>query len=351
MTTAHPHKVLVARLLDELAAAAPGDVEQVLRRHCHPDAVWEVFHPFNTLTGIEAAAQGFWRPLKESFPDYGHRLGMIIAGQYRGGSWVSTLGHVLGSFAEPWVGIPPTHRPCFLRLGLQVRLEDDLVREAYVLLDVVDVMRQAGHYPFRAMPGTPEQWPMPPVSPSPDPFGTDPESGKRNLASVMEMQEELGFGDDLFDIEHSPRWHKNMNWYGPSGIGSTRGQRGFDDHHGALFVQAFPDAAVYVPETGGFAREAEQLIEVGDGPYVVTCGWPSLIATHSGAGFLGQVPSHQVITMRVADWYRADNDGLLIDNWVMIDLLDVLSQTGYDVLDDLSYLVDPTKPRWPPPRP
>ena len=51
--------------------------------------------------------------------------------------------------------------------------------------------------------------------------------------------------------------------------------------------------------------------------------------------------------MRVADWYRADEDGKLIDNWVMIDLLDILSQAGLDVLDDVRYVADPTLPRWP----
>jgi hypothetical protein len=52
----------------------------------------------------------------------------------------------------------------------------------------------------------------------------------------------------------------------------------------------------------------------------------------------------RTVDMRVADWYRTDRDHLLIDNWVMLDVLHVLSQLGYDVLDDMRFLVDPLTP-------
>jgi hypothetical protein len=54
--------------------------------------------------------------------------------------------------------------------------------------------------------------------------------------------------------------------------------------------------------------------------------------------------------MRVADWYRTDDNHLLIDNWVLIDIPHILYQAGLDVLDDLCYFADPTLPRWPPSR-
>lgn len=133
---------------------------------------------------------------------------------------------------------------------------------------------------------------------------------------------------------------------GDADVSQNVGQRGFDEHHCALFVQAFPDAADYGPATGGFAPAHHDLLRLGDGRFAVTGGWPQLIATHTGGGFLGQVPSGRVVTMRVADWYRADGAGLLIDNWVMIDVLDMLAQMGYDVLDDVRHFADPSQRRW-----
>jgi len=38
--------------------------------------------------------------------------------------------------------------------------------------------------------------------------------------------------------------------------------------------------------------------------------------------------------MRVMDFYRREGD-LIVENWVPIDMIHVLLQTGYDVFDEL----------------
>jgi hypothetical protein len=55
-------------------------------------------------------------------------------------------------------------------------------------------------------------------------------------------------------------------------------------------------------------------------------------------------PTGRTVDMRVADWYRTDRNHLLIDNWVMIDVLHVLGQLGHDVLDDMRFFVDRLTP-------
>lgn len=351
MTDVHAaNKHLVARMLHTVAGAPVGGSRSVLADYCHEDAVFEVFHPFNTLTGLDDAAESFFEPLKAAFPDYEQRLGLCIAGSYEGRDLVSTLGHVLGTFSHPWVGIPPTHGLTYLRFGLNAVVVDGKIAKAYVLLDLVDVLRQAGHYPFRVMPGSAEQWPLPPLDTGATTRSYDAELGATTLRVVLEMQDGLGSGTDLADhvdnVEHSPHWHENMNWYGPAGIGSTRGQRGFDDYHGALFIQAFPDRGGFERAPGGPEDAPGHYIQAGDGHFGVTGGWPSLEGTHTGGQWLGLPPTGRRIEMRVADWYRTDHDHKLIDNWVLIDTLHILDQMGYDVLDDLTYIVDPTKPRW-----
>ena len=44
--------------------------------------------------------------------------------------------------------------------------------------------------------------------------------------------------------------------------------------------------------------------------------------------------------MRVADWYRLDDDDKIIDNWVMMDVPHILQQMGLDLFHDLKFRVD-----------
>ena len=345
-------KLFVAAFLDELSACAPGELSAVLARACHPDAVWRIFHPFGVIAGTEAAASQFWAPLKAAFPDHEHRLGFLVAADYEGAAWVATLGHVMGNFSAPWLGLPATHGLAFVRFALNVELREGRIAQAYVLFDLVDLMRQAGFYPFRRMPGSAEQWPMAPLSAG-GPLGAhDRVLGAETLRIVREMQTGLGKGDDLKDLakargNHSHHWHENMNWYGPAGIGSSRGQKGFLDYHGALFIQAFPDRAGIVRDPEGPQERPGHYIRGGDGRFAVTAGWPSLYGTHLGGGWLGLPPSGRRVEMRVADWYRIDASDKIIDNWVMIDIPHIAHQAGLDIFDDLRFAADPTLPRWP----
>jgi hypothetical protein len=72
-------------------------------------------------------------------------------------------------------------------------------------------------------------------------------------------------------------------------------------------------------------------IRIGDGPYSVTGGWPSVFAMHSGGDFLGVGPTGRPVTMRVMDFYL-HHEGLIRENWVPLDILDLLRQMGVDVL-------------------
>ena len=68
-----------------------------------------------------------------------------------------------------------------------------------------------------------------------------------------------------------------------------------------------------------------------DGDYVAFCGWPSMHATVSGDGWMGIAPSDKDIDFCSLDIWRCE-DGMLRENWVLIDLLDIYNQLGVDVL-------------------
>ena len=133
-------------------------------------------------------------------------------------------------------------------------------------------------------------------------------------------------GEDIESMDHGKFWTPNFMWYGPAGIGTTRGLDGFRAHHQIPFLRAFPDRDV-----------ASHIANVADGNYAITGGWPSVVATHAGPDWLNLAPTGKRVTMRVMDFYRVE-DGLIAENWVPIDIIDILCQLGVDVFGRLRHL-------------
>jgi hypothetical protein len=122
-------------------------------------------------------------------------------------------------------------------------------------------------------------------------------------------------------------------WYGPAGIGATRGLDGFVDGHQLPFRIAFhrPQGTFEEVTTERARHGVGHYIRIGDGPYSVTGGWPSVYALHKGGGFCGLPPTGLPVFMRVMDFYL-HHEGLIRENWVPLDMLDLLRQMGFDAL-------------------
>ena len=125
----------------------------------------------------------------------------------------------------------------------------------------------------------------------------------------------------LDEMEQAKHWHKDFMYYGPAGIGTTRGLKRFEDYHQIPFLVAFPDR-------GGSAQG--HFIRIGDGFYAVTGGWGYLRATHTGGELFGAPPTGKRVKMRVMDFYRCD-DETIVENWIPIDVPHLLLQMGVDV--------------------
>ena len=67
-----------------------------------------------------------------------------------------------------------------------------------------------------------------------------------------------------------------------------------------------------------------------DGDYVGVTGWPNMIQTLTDGGWMGVAPSGKRINLRSLDFWRVEN-GLIRENWVLVDLLDIYDQIGVDV--------------------
>jgi predicted ester cyclase len=328
--------------LNRLAEAPEGEAAGLLATIAAPSAQWRMVHPLNEISSTAAALEQVWLPLKRALPDLERRDSIFVGGEFEGRTYVAAVGHYCGTFHQDWLGIPPTGQPMFLRYGEVFQLENGKIVQANCVWDILDFMRQAGFWPIAPSLGTEGMWPAPFTGDGIVLDDTDPQRSAASLAQTLAMHNTLSDYDDLegkgreglLSMPQKQHWHPKMMWYGPSGIGTTRGLQGFVDYHQLPFRQAFPNR-----KGGGqwdqIAAEKKRLggghyIRIGDGHFSVTGGWPSVFAVHSGGSFLGVGATGKIITMRVMDFYL-HHEGLIRENWVPIDMLDILMQMGVDV--------------------
>ena len=332
------------RALYELAASGPSDLRDGIGALYHSGATWRGSHPLNEVQGVDAIEQVVWQPLKRSFPDLERRDLILVGGRYEERDLVAAMGHYCGTFRKDWLTIPATGRPVYVRYGEVHQVEDGKIVRSWCLWDVLDVIRQAGFRPVAPSLGTEGMWPGPITADGIVLTEQDPEESEASLRDTLAMHGALADFDDLAALDRAnllampqkEHWHPQMMWYGPAGVGTTRGLEGFVDFHQLPFRIAFPnrkggdqwnDVPKLKRKFGG-----GHYIQIGDGPYAVTGGWPSVYAVHKGGGFMGIGPTGREITMRVMDFYLL-HEGRIRENWVPIDVLDVLMQMDVDVLD------------------
>lgn len=297
--------------------------------------------PIDEVEGRSAIAAAY-DALKTAMPDMERRDDVFIGGVYEGRRYLGAVGRYCGAFLADLFGIPATGRTLYLRYGEMHRIEGGgqgegaaRIVETTMILDFLDAMRQADVWPLAPSLGVEAPWPGPQTADGVRLEAPDPAASADALALTLGMQDALGAYDDhrregregLLAMPQKTFWHPKMMWYGPAGIGTTRGLSGFVDHHQLPFRLALPG------RKGG-----HHYVRIGDGAYSATGGWPSVYATHAGGDWLGLAPSGREVTMRVMDFYRADA-GLIRENWVPIDMIDVLRQLGVDVFGRMRALL------------
>jgi predicted ester cyclase len=276
-------------------------------------------HPVNEGTGAGFFRDQLCAPLGTAFAAGQERTDIALSGVWRGGHWLARTGHLAGRFVAPLWGIPASGRVAFLRFGRFDRFVDGALVETIVLLDLPHLMIEAGVWPVGPA--------LSPLVIAPGPAthdgivgDADPAAGAASLALVEAMIGGLHkFDGDLKSMGMTSYWHDDFWWFGPAAIGSFCGHKDYERGHQRPFLAAFPD------RVGG-----NHAARIGQGSYVASTGWPSIRATHSGGDWLGLAPTGRAVTMRVMDFWRRE-DRQLVENWVMIDVPDLLLQMGIDV--------------------
>ncbi|MGI9400405.1 MAG: ester cyclase [Rhizobiaceae bacterium] len=284
-------------------------------------------HPFGEQIGPDAYYETCFQPLLAAMPDLERRDMILLAGETpEGETWIGTMGNYMGTFVAPFLDIPPTGHLAHMRYHEFFKVIDRRVTEIQAIWDLPELMMQAN------------VWPMAPqlgsflCTPAPMPCnGLDIEGdGNPAIEHVLAMLNDLcrhpaEGGPEVMRMEKY--WHPQFNWYGPSGIGSARGIAGFRNWHQIPFLRAMPD------------RKLDAMGDLmshwmSEGDYVCETGWPNMRLTLTGDGWLGIAPSDKEVLLRSLDFWRLE-DGLIRENWVLVDILDLYRQIGVDVFGRL----------------
>ena len=309
---------------DLIDAASVREVKDALAEFTTPEFQWRGMHPFNLQRGAEAVADTFWRPLKQAVTSIQRRPDVFIAGRNdTDGStseWVCSMGHLMGLFDRPWLGIPPTGKLLFLRYAEINRVVDGQISESALFCDIIGIMRQAGLNPLPYQTGAFV------VSPGPRThdglmYDAQPTAeSEKTLALINQLIADLTTDYVKTSETRLARcWQDDMAWFGPAGIGATYTRERYRQQHQDPFRSGLKD----IEFQGHVCRIAE-------GHFGGFFGWPNLKMKPAG-GFLGLPASDLVSEMRVVDFYRRDGDKLA-ENWIIIDLLHFLHGLGVDLL-------------------
>lgn len=308
-------------------------IAAALSERVSPDWHWRGMHPFYEQHGAADVAAAFWAPFLTAMSSVQRREDIFFANENTlngaDGIWVVSMGHLMGLFDQPFLGIPATRKITMLRYAEFNRVLDGKIVETALFCDLIHLMHQAGLSPL------PPQTGQHLVQPGPRTHdglmyegATD---GSETLNLINRMIGDIAANSNAKDVaaprdatpqeELSRCWHDQMLWWGPDGIGATYTIDRYVDQHQRPFRTQLEDRQFH----GHIAKFAE-------GNYGCFFGWANLSVTPTG-GYMG-LPAGPRAEMRVVDIYRREGDKLA-ENWIFIDVLYFLKQQGLDVLERL----------------
>jgi len=320
-------KALLASYRTATADFDTSTVRAALSQLCAPEATMHLCHPFGTLEGADAYLDACLSPLHTAIPDLERRDMILLAGTTaEGQDWIGTMGNYMGTFLRPFLDIPPTGHLVHMRYHEYFRVENGQVIEMQAIWDLPELMMQARAWPLAPQLGAFVCTPAPMSGDGLTASG----DGQAALNHVLAMLDDLirhPGNPDPAVMRLEKYWHPRFNWYGPAGIGTARGVTGFRNWHQIPFLHAMPDRGL----DGPVDLKSHWIAE---GDYVCETGWPNMRMTLSDDGWMGIASSGKKVVLRSLDFWRLER-GLIRENWVLIDLLDLYDQIGVDVLGRL----------------
>ena len=306
------------------------EIPKVLSHYCSEDLLWRGFHPFNEIRGLKNLYSQFWQPFKKSFFNYQRRMDIFLAGYNtisgNEGVWVVSMGHLMGLFDNPWIGIKETKKIAMLRYCEFSKIQNGKITEVAMFFDIPHLMLQAGLKPFPSETGISLVQPGPLKHEGLMLNEQNPNEGNKTIEIIENMIKDVKVWTSTSRVslieELKKSWNENMIWWGPTGIGSTYTIERYADQHAGPFREIFKERTF----NGHLCR-------ISEGNFGGFFGWPNLTLTPSKA-FMGIKAAQKSSEMRVIDIYRREGNKLS-ENWVFIDLLHFWKILGVDILKSL----------------
>ncbi len=319
-------KKVVREYYDALEKAETTEVKDVFKKFMTSDYSWKGVYPFRDQEGIDAVADNFWIPFKNSIKNMQRRMDIFIGGtnEIDGESqWVMSMGHFMGLFDEDFLGIRHNRKMVSVRYAEFTCVENGKITKTGLFLDLIGLMDQAGVYPLPQSTGQYFIYPGPRNHNGLLFEDADPAEGRATLDLVNQMVEDLNVLNKSGAMGCPPEvleqsWSKNMIWYGPCGIGASYTIPRYQEQHQLPFRNNLKDKVFN-----------GHVVRFGEGTFSCFFGWPNLSNVPCG-GFLGLPGGEVKADMQVVDVYSRNNDKLE-ENWVLIDIPYWLKQQGLDI--------------------
>jgi predicted ester cyclase len=287
---------------------------------------WRGCHPFYMQASVSSVCNEVHLPMRLAFSSLQRRPDIFMAGPSfdAGGNdiWVCSMGHLLGMFDSPWLGIKPTGKLVMIPYVEFHRVNSGKISETIFFCDILKIMAQAGQYPLPPQTGATI------INPGPlthDGLLFDDQCSEASRTSLTLMDTMI---DQLLSSDlHSPAselskcWHQDMLWFGPAGIGATYTTARYEEQHQGPFGEGLTDISY-----------GQHELHFAEGHYACLYGTLKLRPV---GGFMGLPGSQTIVEMPCIDLYRRADDKLA-ENWVFIDLLHYLKMQGLDVLQRLA---------------
>ena len=146
---------LLAALRDFDEATVRAALQQLMA----PDAIVHMCQPFGDLAA-EALYDTCFAPLYESMPDLERRDTILVSGKTpEGNDWIGCCGSYIGTFAAPFLDIPPTGHLAHMRFHEFYRFVGGQIVEVQAIWDIPELMMQANAWPM--VPSLGREWHTP----------------------------------------------------------------------------------------------------------------------------------------------------------------------------------------------
>ncbi len=320
-------KKIVLDFYNSVQNCRTDEILNILSLHYSENIIWRGFHPFNEIQDLEHLYKDFWQPLKKSFTNLQRRMDIFFAGSNSLSSyrdvWVVSMGHLMGLFDTPWIGIKHTNKIAMLRYCEFNKIVKGKITEVAMFFDIPHLMIQAGLKPFPLETGISLVQPGP-ISHNGLLFEEQNLIDTKNTSELIEqMINDVKIWNNFDKIslikELRKSWKDDMIWWGPSGIGSSFTIERYIEQH----VLPFRNNFINRKFNGHICRLSE-------GIFGGFFGWPNLTLTPNKK-FMGLKTIQKSSDMRVIDIYRREGNKLA-ENWVFIDFLHFWKMQGIEIL-------------------